>query len=663
MEVNEFTGASGAKFATAGNWSLAHKPKTNEQAFVPAGKTCEVAAAGECGSLKVRGHLTGGIAELKVGGAEAGPGNVLCDFVGAEGVAWSGALVYAGTFTGVAQTVATGGFSVGALKIGTTSKGKVKLLEALTVTNASTGVLGEGGTGSATLEFNGQVVTAKNVEFRENSTADFTGATFHCSGEGGVFMLSSTGSTYTGLASATVEASERGSGELSPAKQVNGAGKEIGTIIISGFNITLENLTFGILRLENSGCAAGKGCKLKSGSTFTDSTISANGTEGSPARIESSTPGVAATLTMPEQELGAGFLAIKDLTIGTGPWYVPLTHGKNEGGNTVVGTTIKFEAKPSGKKTFEGEGSLKVGVRISTIGTRIAKGTGLLTAGLQMSTAGIKLVRGQGVITAGSRVVAAGIKIAVGTGSISAGVGIASLGTKAAVGTGNLSVGARVATTGSKVIRGAGGLSVGVRIASLGRMTTAGTGGLSVGTFVASAAQKIAVGVASLSVGVRINTMARITVGGVGKLTTGTKLLSFSVNVATGEGSLKTGTLVNTTGQRSTAGQGQLRSGARINTSAKAIKLGVGRLAVGLTVSASGRASHTGVGRLRVGIKISHDSVVEINVKLPVSSVVLGRTVKADIKAHGIDTFVGTYRTSSLIRGRTVTAHMEIRSS
>lgn len=468
MEVNEFTPASG-KYNTAGNWSLAHKPKANEQAVIPAGRTCEVSAAGEAGSLKVRGRLSGN-AELKVGGAEAGPSNALCDFIGAEGITWTGALVFVGTFTTTAQTVATGGFSIGSFRVGGAATGKAKLIEALTATASSTGVLGEGGSNKGSLEFNGQTVTAKNVEFREGAVADFTNAVFHLGGEGGVFMLNSIGTTFTGLASATVEVTDRSSGELSPAKQVNGGNKEIGTIIDAGFNVTLESVTWKELRIENSGCAAGKGCKLKSGGSFTDAVITANGSEGAPARLESSTSGVAATLTMPEQELVAGFLAIKDLTIASGPWYVPPAHGKNEGGNTVVATTIIFGSKVGAgalKGRMTATSTMSGKLQAPGVAKGAVAGAATAKAGGQAPGVARGLVAGAGALTGRAQSPGAATGRVAGVAGLSARAQAAGGAAGRLAGVGTLA--GRLQSPG--VLRGAlGGAS-----ALLGRASAAGT--------------------------------------------------------------------------------------------------------------------------------------------------------------------------------------------
>lgn len=617
MEVNEFTGATNAQFATAGNWSKAHKPTTTEQAFIPAGKTCEIKTAVEPGALKVRGKLTVTAAgAVTTAGIEAAPGNALIDTVGAESVAWnagSGGITLAGSVA-TAQTIATGGFPIARLSVAGPATGKWQLIEALTTNNTTGKSLLHGGKG--TLEFNGQIVTGQNVECAEGSKADFTNAVFKCSGEGGAFMLSNTGTTFTGLASATVEVSERTAGELSPSKQLNGAGKEIGTIIITGFNVTLESVTWKELRVENSGCAAGKGCKLKSGGTFTDSVITANGTEGAPARLESSTAGIPATLTMPEQELAVGFLAIKDLTIGTGPWYVPLAHGKNEGGNTVVGTTIKFEAKPAGKKTGEGSAALTAGASQAAAGIRLSSARVGVTGGAVIGVTGRKLVRGSAAVSAGALTSAKGSRLVSTSVVVAGGAVVTARGVRFVSSNSTLSAGARIATSGARTANSSTALTAGCRLGTTSVRVTAGASVLTSAPVIATASRVIVISRSVVTAGARINVTAGVIGEGAGLLRGGVRVATTGVAVATGRVALTSGAGISSTSSTVAVARVVLRAGAAIFSHAHVIVNGSGYLQGSARVLTASHINVTGAATISAGgvITVSGEPVGKIEI-------------------------------------------------
>lgn len=339
------TSIATGKSSATGSWSDAKKPTEGDDVII-SGFSIEWNSATRIRSLEVTatGTMSGGTTELLLGHSTAGPANVALKFAVGASITYTGNINYSGTFTTEAQTFETGGHAIKRLIMNEANTAKVKLLSDLSVTIEASAALVtiEGGT----LELNGRKLTVlKTLEVRTAGTLDgLNGTVVATNTEGGNVIVLSAGTLLNG-SSLTTEVTGTGEGQ----RVVDIGGKTIGTLTVSTRNVLVEmgagGATVTTLNVNNKGAGVGKGLRLLKAQKLTvTGTISSNGTEAEPARLESSEAGVAAKLKVGEQELSS-WMRLQDLAVETGVWYVP--KGTDVSGNTEVGTTVKFEAKPA----------------------------------------------------------------------------------------------------------------------------------------------------------------------------------------------------------------------------------------------------------------------------------------------------------------------------
>lgn len=349
MAINELL--TSGKWATNGNWSLAVKPTAAHDVKIPAGKEVKIEAAAECRSLygETTCKITGA-SELKIGNAEKpeGPaGNSWALKVDSEATitTWTSNVILLST-AAETQKIAVGPTAKwNELRLKEKSTAKYVLEAALTFAAEGLKLQSE-----TSFDSNGFALKIEKLSSVGSTKVTLKLGTSTVTITGNLFEAPGAESTVTATSSTIVLEGANGT--------FSGGGFSYGTVTIAGMKWTVSgNNTISTLNVNNKGAAAGEGFRLSKGMNLTVTTLTTNGTEASQTRLETNEAGKTATLTIGEQEL-ASWLKLKDITVPVGVWYLP--KGTDEGGNVTVGTTIKFEAKPSGAKTFAATATISI---------------------------------------------------------------------------------------------------------------------------------------------------------------------------------------------------------------------------------------------------------------------------------------------------------------
>jgi hypothetical protein len=359
------------KWATNGNWSGGVKPEAGDDVLIPAGKEVKIEAAAKCRSLYGEGNCKiAGSSGLEIGNSEKpeGPaGNSWALKIDSECV-----LTANGNWTLLSTAAETQKVAVGPAAafaqfvVKAKSTAKYRLEAALTFTGSEGIKLNE----ETTLDTNGFTVSAKQLRWGgAKVTLTLGTSTIECTGN--LFEAPGTESTVSAASSTIIMSGA--------AASFAGGGWTWGTVTFSGAKpaVSGSGTTIATLNVNNKGVGAGEGVQLTKGMTLKATTVATNGTEASPARLESTEAGKVALLELGEQELSS-WLKLKDIEVpaGKGPWYLP--KGTDEGGNKTVGTTIKFEAKSGGTFTFAA--TAVIGSKPTASGKMIAASA--MTAGI-----------------------------------------------------------------------------------------------------------------------------------------------------------------------------------------------------------------------------------------------------------------------------------------
>lgn len=337
--------ATGKSSQTA-TWSNAKKPEAGSDMIVGGGFSVEWNTTGvRIRSIEVQsGSTLSGTAALVMGAATAGNNgvneNVLVLFNAGATITWKGPIEVSSTFTTTAQTISTSGKgTITGLKLESTSTAKVRLTTTFTATGGVVSFV-EGGT----LELGtGLTHTLTSLELRTGGTIE--------AGVGSVVRIASftcdlSNGTLTNGSNLTIELELEGT-------EVKLNSKTLGALTIKAKNVILdpgaEGATVGTLTVNNKSATVGNGLKITKERRLTvTGLLITDGTEASKARIESTEAGKAAKLKVNTEQQSDG-IALQDIAVETGVLYI--AKGTNVSGNSEVGTTVKFEAKPAAAST------------------------------------------------------------------------------------------------------------------------------------------------------------------------------------------------------------------------------------------------------------------------------------------------------------------------
>lgn len=385
----EKTAIASGKSSAVGTWSDGKKPAEGDDIIIPTGFTVEWNSLVKVRSFAVtgKGGLSG-TTEIEAGASTAIAAGYAIRFGPEATISWNASLFLKSTSETTLKIELGGHTLPGILTI---NAGKFKAEEAIKCAG------GFSVKGSATFESGGHEITSSlEVTCTETSTISLEGSTV----KGTSISLTTTGTVKD--SATTVYKPSAASGAFNYAAHVLAGEVELtGNQELAGTG----ELT-GKVKFFNKGAVAGKGVRLRIEQKHVlTGVIEDNGTEAEPARVESTLAGTAAELEVGEQET-PGWLILKDITVLKGVWFLP--HGSETSNVHTIGTTVKFEAKPSGGVIL----AQAVGLAQSFTGRKVAQSTVTQTVGLAQAETARKIAQASLAQSMGVTGTLAGRKVA-----------------------------------------------------------------------------------------------------------------------------------------------------------------------------------------------------------------------------------------------------------